>query len=185
MPKAEALPKGEHTVTGIDGNTTEPAPIAPSTVRAATKADYAALQAVFDEVEAFHRDGLPQVFRKPKTTFPPRSLFNSFIEDTSSTLLVAVLDGQLAGFVTVREGEMPDDPILVPRRLAVVDMLAVAKDRQRRGLGRALMEGAHSWARDRGIDHIELNVWEFNQQAITFYHELGYTTASRLLWRSL
>jgi diamine N-acetyltransferase len=85
----------------------------------------------------------------------------------------------------VREAELPDEPILVPRRFAVVDMLAVRKDRQSMGIGHALMEAAHHWTQKRGIDRIELNVWEFNERAISFYQTLGYATSSRLMSCSL
>jgi len=37
----------------------------------------------------------------------------------------------------------------------------------------------------QGVKEVELNVWEFNQDAISFYEKLGYTTVSRKMWRSL
>jgi len=47
------------------------------------------------------------------------------------------------------------------------------------------MEKAHEWALAKGVDIIELNVWEFNKGAIEFYHGLGYETASRKMSRRL
>jgi GNAT superfamily N-acetyltransferase len=47
------------------------------------------------------------------------------------------------------------------------------------------MERAHAWALDKGINQIQLNVWEFNEGAIAFYEKLGYTVASRTMWKSL
>jgi ribosomal protein S18 acetylase RimI-like enzyme len=66
-----------------------------------------------------------------------------------------------------------------------IDNLAVRKGFRRAGIGRALMEKAHEWALAKGVDIIELNVWEFNQGAIEFYHGLGYETASRKMSRRL
>jgi ribosomal protein S18 acetylase RimI-like enzyme len=47
------------------------------------------------------------------------------------------------------------------------------------------MEHAHRWALDKKVRHVELNVWEFNKEAIAFYDKLGYETANRRMWKSL
>jgi ribosomal protein S18 acetylase RimI-like enzyme len=83
----------------------------------------------------------------------------------------------------MREDQAPDDPLLAPRRFAMVDMLAVRGDRRRRGIGRALMEATHRWAEGCGLEEVALNVWEFNQRAIAFYEHLGYETLSRQMVR--
>lgn len=150
-------------------------------VRNATILDYDRLRPVFDEVEAYHREALPQLFRAPPDTFPSRPLYTALIKGPESAVFVADEGGELIGFVTVRVQQAPDDPILVPRRFATVDMLAVRSDRRRQGVGRTLMEATHSWARDQGLQEVQLNVWEFNRRAIGFYESLGYRTASRLM----
>ena len=73
----------------------------------------------------------------------------------------------------------------VPRRWLVVDMIGVAATQRGQGVGRALMAHAHEWARGQGIFEAELTVWEFNQRAIAFYEELGYTTTVRRMWKEL
>lgn len=154
-------------------------------IRPAIGDDYPRLSRVFEEAEAFHREALPHVFRKPEGLFPPREVYTWMVESDEATLLVAELDGELVGFVTVREESAPDDSILQPSKYAVVDMLAVRRDRQREGTGKALMEATHEWARSRGLTEIELHVWEFNDRAIEFYQPLGYTTAQRVMRRAI
>lgn len=72
-----------------------------------------------------------------------------------------------------------------PRRWAVVETLVVRDDRRRRGVGRALLEAAHAWAGARGLKEVQLNLWEVNAEARSFYEALGYRTLSRKLGRSL
>ncbi len=52
--------------------------------------------------------------------------------------------------------------------------LAVAPDRQRTGLGRALMSAAEAMLRDRGCRKLNLMVRGSNGQARGFYDQLGY-----------
>jgi ribosomal protein S18 acetylase RimI-like enzyme len=152
-------------------------------IRAATSNDYDLLRVVFDEAEAFHRHGLPHIFRSLTETYPPKTLFTALVEGRDSGVLVAQEGRELIGFVAVRTEHAPDDPVLAPRRFAMVDMLAVRRDRQQHGIGRALMEATHQWAHQQALHEIELNVWEFNQRAIGFYETLGYRTLSRLMER--
>jgi ribosomal protein S18 acetylase RimI-like enzyme len=107
------------------------------------------------------------------------------LADKNAALLVAEREGRLIGMILLRVREAPDVPILVPRRYAAVEDVAVRKECRRSGVGRALMEEAHQWARAQGLRQVELNVWEFNQEAINFYEKLGYRTASRKMWKSL
>lgn len=51
--------------------------------------------------------------------------------------------------------------------------LAVAPDRQRGGIGRALMGVAEEWLRTRGAPKIQLMVREDNVAALGFYEALG------------
>jgi ribosomal protein S18 acetylase RimI-like enzyme len=76
-------------------------------------------------------------------------------------------------------------PVLVPRRFAIVDSLAVRAAFRRRGVGQKLMAAVEEWAADRGVSDIELNVFEFNGAAIAFYERLGYATRSRRMARTL
>jgi len=76
-------------------------------------------------------------------------------------------------------------PMFVPRRWLQVDNVAVLRAYRGMGIGRALMDEAHAWARAQGLADVELTVWEFNQDAIAFYEALGYTTIVRRLWKGI
>jgi ribosomal protein S18 acetylase RimI-like enzyme len=57
-------------------------------------------------------------------------------------LLVAQIEELVVGFVHVKLWDMPSISILVPRRVAMIDNLAVSEGVRRKGVGRALMERA-------------------------------------------
>ena len=73
---------------------------------------------------------------------------------------------------------------MVPRDFVEVDALAVRADQQRAGIGQALMAAAEGWAREREIDDMQLNVWEFNAGALAFYEQLGYVVERRIMRRN-
>ncbi len=55
--------------------------------------------------------------------------------------------------------------------------VAVDPDRRRRGLGRAIMNAAEDWLRQRGIAKLQLLVRRENTKAGAFYETLGYDEA--------
>lgn len=63
--------------------------------------------------------------------------------------------------------------------------LAVASSARGVGVGTALMSAAESWARERGLGTISLDVWAPNDRALSFYRRLGYLPESLHLIREL
>ena len=154
-------------------------------VREAAERDYDGLCELFAEADRLHRDALPKVFREPDGVARSESFVLEILENEGAALFVAERDAQLIGLVHVCIREARDIPILAPRRYAVIDGLVVKEAHRRSGVGTALAQRSHQWALDKGASQIELNVWEFNKNAIEFYEKLGYETASRKMWRSL
>ena len=154
-------------------------------IRQAAAEDYDTLCAIIDEVDTLHRDRMPHIFQKPPGPVRDREYILGLLADENVGLFVAEVEGQVAGFVHALVRDTPPWPVLVPRRRAFVDSLAVGREFRRHGIGRALMDQAHKWAIDKGAVDIELNVFEFNQPALAFYRALGYETSTRRMVRNL
>jgi RimJ/RimL family protein N-acetyltransferase len=62
-----------------------------------------------------------------------------------------------------------------PASAHVADLgLMVAASHRRRGIGRALLEQAVAWAREVGIEKLELHVFPHNEPAIRLYERFGF-----------
>ena len=84
-----------------------------------------------------------------------------------STVITARGAGELAGFAIMRFGAEE----------AHLDLLAVARSCQRRGVGREMLRWLERSARVAGISVIHLEVRETNQGGCAFYRRLGYRKA--------
>jgi GNAT superfamily N-acetyltransferase len=155
------------------------------TIRDATSDDHEVLCALVDEVDALHRERMPEIFRKPAGPVRERAYIDGLLDDENAGVFLALVDGQPAGALFVLVREAPPIPILVPRRVAIIDSLVVSEPFRRLGVGRALMDTAEAWAAQRGAAAVELSVFEFNRQAIDFYDSLGYTTVNRRMAKPL
>lgn len=143
-------------------------------IREAIGSDYEALCDLFDQADTFHRNFLPQIFRKPEGFSRDRDYVDNLLTDVNVGFFVAEIDQRLVGLVCCFIRETPEIPILVPRKYLYIDNLVVDVSHRRQGVGTALLDKARRWAVQNGIYEIELNVWQFNDEAIRLYEKLGY-----------
>jgi len=154
-------------------------------VRKATAEDYNSLCELFNEIDALHRDNLPHIFQKPNGAAREKDYYLGLIADEHVALLVAEAGENLVGFVHAIVRDTPAMPVFVPRHYAIVDGIVVKSGFQKHGIGKVLMDKMQEWAVARGAASIELNVYEFNETAISFYERLGYHTVSRKMSKEL
>ena len=87
------------------------------------------------------------------------------IESRDSVVLVAVSEGSLVGFLTAYQ----DLRSVRFGYRAWVEDFAVHPKRRSQGIGKALLDAAKAWARERGATHLELDSGEARKDAHRFY----------------
>ena len=97
------------------------------------------------------------------------------IDSPGVEVLVADVDGAIAGFCTVYDDI---DSVRFGRRAWIED-LAVDPAQRSRGIGKALLDAAKDWARERGASHLELDSAETRPDAHRFYEREGPSWRSR------
>lgn len=97
------------------------------------------------------------------------------IADPEIDVLVAEIDGAMAGYAMVHGGETPACVTLD----APMELWRFYVDRawHGRGVAQALMEAVDEAARERGADALWLSVWEHNPRAQAFYSKCGFFQA--------
>jgi GNAT superfamily N-acetyltransferase len=83
--------------------------------------------------------------------------------------LVADVEGRAVGWVHVVFAEYVDAEAFV-----VIGGLVVDRNHRRLGIGRALMNRAETWARERGCSMVRLTSSATRNAAHRFYEDLGY-----------
>jgi ribosomal protein S18 acetylase RimI-like enzyme len=89
-----------------------------------------------------------------------------------NTFLLAYYEGELSGYVKLRQGEFPkqlrkDNALEIARIYASKQFIG-------KGVGKALMQVSIDVAKERNCPVIWLAVWEHNTRALEFYKKWGF-----------
>ncbi len=136
-------------------------------------------------MDALHRDHLLQLFQKPPRPVQEQSSYQGLLTDENVGLFEAELNGDLVGFVHALIRDTTLIPVMVPRQYAIIDSIAVNSALRGHGIGRLLIHRIQEWAFTRGATAIELNVYEFNIEAVHFYQWLSFDILNRRMSKPL
>ena len=85
---------------------------------------------------------------------------------------VAVIDGQIAGYVMASHGYMPD--VFVMRSKVSLQDMMVKKEYRRMGVGKALVNAVRQFAEERKADRVDLQVAVKNESGFAFWKAVGF-----------
>src|SRR5688572_4321173 len=131
------------------------------TIRLATEADTTVIAEIWRDGDRHHAAALPDRFREAAG---PAS--SPEIADPNAALFVGEEDGVIVGAMRVILKNSNPYPNVVPRTHGEINALVVRETHRGKGVGSALIEAAQAWTVAHGADEVELNVWEFNREAI-------------------
>ena len=96
------------------------------------------------------------------------------LTDYNAISLVALMDGELSGFIIGRIDLMRNHPV---GHIMTIDVVPVHR---RKGIGQKLMLEIEALFKQKGVRECRLEVRESNLTAISLYEKLGYKKISKL-----
>jgi ribosomal protein S18 acetylase RimI-like enzyme len=152
-------------------------------IRAASPQDRDALQALWREIDELHTAIVPSFFGWAEDR--SEMALRRALAGTNEMLLVAEDREAIRGLAHVILYDTPEGEGRRQTRRAHLDSLVVQSGYRRRGCGRALMQAAGAWAKQKGASQILLTVWKGNEGAERFYGSLGFVSISQVLGAKL
>lgn len=153
-------------------------------IKLATIGDYCAVNLIVKEGQDEHSEALPHIFKKTDQVMP-ENYFRELVEDSKSDIIIAKIGDEVVGFAVMELKEAPPFDSMTPRKFAYMSDFGINSTYQRKGIGKSLFEACLEWSKNKDVTSLELNVWEFNQKAISFYESFGMETISRKMTLNL
>ena len=148
--------------------------------RLAVEADKPGINELRRQVKLLHAAGKPDVFTEG---FPQElaDYLNTFFLQENGEVVVTERDGEIVGFACINYVERPASIYRHALKYCEVEEIGVDERCRRQGVGRALMAFIQARAGEKGFSRIDLNMWEFNENALKFYESMGFRTYRRYM----
>ncbi|HYE93316.1 MAG TPA: GNAT family N-acetyltransferase [Terriglobales bacterium] len=148
------------------------------------RADLDALASLRPAVHDAHASAHPDTF-KASVFDGARREAETWLDQPSTYVLVALLDGEPAGYLRAEVFDRAERELMHARRLLYIDQIALTATARRRGHGKQLLAAGVELARELGIRYVELDVYHFNRSARAFFLSQGFAPLRERLVRSL
>jgi ribosomal protein S18 acetylase RimI-like enzyme len=125
------------------------------------------------QVFEIHFKARPDLIKK----FPMNYEFvKNLIEGNTGKIFIAEENEQIIGHCIINIRVIKDHHLFHDMKNIEIDDMCIDENYRRKGVGKKLFEEVEKYAKEIGVNNIELMVWEFNQSARKFYEYIGFKT---------
>ena len=142
------------------------------TIRFAETRDIPGMIDLLQQVGEVHHQIRPDLFRSGAQKYDKTDLEN-LLADPGRPVLIADMDGAVAGYAFCILQETRDNPVLCDRKVLYIDDICVDEQKRGQGIATALYNRVVEFARELGCHSVTLNVWCGNDSAMKFYEQCG------------
>ena len=154
-------------------------------IRKATDMDGLLLSTLSRDVQTLHAEHHPKFFKMPQSDDFATSFFNGLLADVSISIFIAEENEQALGYIVCKSMERTENPFTFGMRYLLIDQISVRPHAHGRGVGTALMEHAEALAVQMGVGKIQLDSWDFNGKAHSFFEGVGFVKFMYRFWKNL
>lgn len=142
------------------------------TIRFANTADIPGMIHLLRQVGQVHHEIRPDLFRCGAQKYDEAAL-TELLADPDRPILVADIEGKVAGYAFCIFQSVQGDPVLRDRKVLYIDDLCVDEGCRGKGIATALYQEVCRFAKESGCQAVTLNVWNGNDSAMKFYEKCG------------
>lgn len=149
-------------------------------IRYATREELERVNELRKIVNEVHCNGRPDIF-KDGFCKELQDFIYTLWESDNSDVIVALRDNEICGFACVDYVEKSESPYNLARRFYHINEFGVDEKYRRQGVATELFDFIKKEATAKKFDKIELDMWEFNDDALKFYESVGLVTYRRFM----
>ncbi len=147
--------------------------------RKAQAKDAAGIAEMLIDIGELHHNGRPDVYKDKLQKYNEEDIKRILEDKNSPVFVVTDKDDNVAAYAFCIIKTVEETKALVSRKFLYIDDFCVDKNFRKMNIGTFLMDNVIKEAKKTDVSSIELNVWEFNENAVKFYEKCGFTTQKR------
>lgn len=139
--------------------------------------DFHNFNILMQEVHKLHATNRSDVYKDTQMVISLDD-FHQIIYSDEKLGIGAYINSQLVGICISTTKIIPPNIAWHSRRIGVIDAFCVQAEFRHLGIGTKLFHSIQALLKEKGIQSIELTVWDFNRSAFQFYENNGMTPRS-------
>ena len=142
--------------------------------------DYEEIRDLVKEVHLLHVKNRPDIYIDIENPFEKED-FEEILNSNNTKVLIAqdINNEEIVAYSIIQIMNTRNITILIQSKFIYIDDLCVKSNYHKQGIGKMLFKYIVNYSKEIGASSIQLNVWEFNKDAIKFYEALGMRTRNR------
>jgi diamine N-acetyltransferase len=152
-------------------------------IRLLTWDDYPAWNGFLEILSRYHYETKPEIWRRTSVSHQTPGDLQIRLNDSDRRLFLPTCDGQPSGYVDCKILRISESGHRSPRLSVHIHHLAVEVGYRGMGVAQKLISKVENWAREIGATHLELTVFEGNDDALRLYERGGFQTLHRTMHR--
>lgn len=137
------------------------------------KKDYSIIAELNKDVQDLHCNMHPSIF-KPYDYEAIRKGFYEYISKENFHSFIAYHEEEPVGYILVCIRDGKETPFKLPCRSLYIDQICIKNEYRHKGIGNKLIDHVKNFAKEQGINRIELTVWTTNHMAKGFFKKAGF-----------
>jgi len=148
-------------------------------IREANSKDYTEVCKLTIDVYKLHLKNRQDVYLDIENPLE-KNYFYDLLNSSDTKLFVVESDDtkELVAYSIIQIMSMKN-PIYIPKKFVYIDDFCVKSNFKRIGIGRLLFSHIVDYVKSEKFTSLQLNVWEFNEDAIKFYETMGMSKRNR------
>ena len=136
------------------------------------------------ETHDAHVSAFPDLYREFSFD-EARGIVASRLVEKNSFYRIAEINGEIAGYTYFQLKTAAATPFTLERTFAYVCEIAVEDANRRSGVGGFLMDSVIKCCKELGVARLELDVWSFNDAALSFFESRDFRVVGRKMGRAI
>lgn len=135
------------------------------------------------QVQELHSAEHPEVFKKNIDEVELHAFLENLVRNDSQCLLVFDLSNSVIGYAWAEHIKGVDSLLTHGINKLYIHQICVDTHSRQSGVGRSLLVGFSEIAEKLNVDHIGVDSWVFNSNALSFFKAEGYEDYNIHMWK--
>ncbi|MGL5594651.1 MAG: GNAT family N-acetyltransferase [Cetobacterium sp.] len=153
-------------------------------IKRAKLENYQEIDRILVEIHNYHYEKFPSHFKKISLFFS-FDKFQAILNEENIEMIIGEENNKITGICLVRIIQIEETGLVHSRKSILIENLGVIEEYRKRGIASKLLDEVDKIAKQKNINHIQLQVWGFNERAIKLYKKNKYKNRTLVLQKNL